>query len=61
MKPYEVYIKFANSGMVYKFKRNTLEECHAIVCEMRGKYPEQGVFYRVAHRVVIEQTDGFEF
>ena len=54
MKPYELFIKFQNNGMVFKFKKETLDECHAVVEDFKTKYPDATVSYKIVEKTVIE-------
>ena len=56
MKQYEVFIKFSNNDMVFKFKRDTQEECNKVVSDVREKYPENEISYKIVNKVVVERV-----
>ena len=56
MKQYEVFIKFSNNDMVFKFKRDTQEECNKVVSDFREKYPENEISYKIVNKVVVERV-----
>lgn len=54
MKPFELFVKFQNNGMVFKFKKNTIDECRAVVDDFKAKYPEATVSYMIIEKKVVE-------
>jgi hypothetical protein len=56
MKPYEIFIKFDNNEMVFKFKRDSVEECHKVLSDFKAKYPENQVSYKIIEKTVVENV-----
>jgi hypothetical protein len=47
IKPYELFVKFENNGMVFKFKKDTIDECHDVCRDFKTKYPDSTITYEI--------------